>query len=102
MNSINSYLNNNLNEVRSVIENEMDIEFNSHQFIERFAYNNEAIYISWLNKSIGKGAFQTVHSQIAKFLSQNKEVLRISKNGRDGSINVFGNTTSVQFWKKES
>ncbi len=99
MNTIKTYLENHICDVREIIEG-LGNEFNSHQFIEKFAYNYERVYITWLYNNIDKRAFQTVHSQIARFLSENKEALHIAKINRDDNVNVFGNKTDVQFWNK--
>ncbi len=101
MDKIKSYLENHICDVREIIDG-LGAEFNSHQFIEKFAYNYEALYITWLYDNIDKRAFQTVHSQMARFLSENKGVLGIIKSPREDNLNVFGNNTDVQFWERKS
>lgn len=72
-------------------------EFSSHDFIEKFAQQFEDDYIEMLVNYQKTGtAFQTVHSMIAKHLSQNMPALNIEKIPRKGSENVFGSIDVIQ------
>ncbi len=76
-------------------------DFSSHDFLEKFAEQYESEYIDMLVNYQNTGrAFQTVHSMIAKYLSQNMTTFHIDKTSRDGSENVFGTIDFIQWWKK--
>jgi hypothetical protein len=87
----------NLKESKEIVE-ELGTNFSSHDFIEKFAFYHEEAYIGMLYACKGKHAFQTVHAQIGRFLSDNKIQLNIKKTERKENKNVFGNETEVQFW----
>lgn len=57
--------------------------FDSHQFIEKYRATHEQAYVDLLNEKskadANNNVFQSVNSQIAKFLSNNKKVLMITK-----------------------
>jgi hypothetical protein len=61
------------------IINNLNNEFKSHDFLKKYAKRFEREYIDFLSKYGDNGAFQTVHSQIARFLSDNALLLRIEK-----------------------
>lgn len=73
-------------------------EFSSHTFIEKYAYRHEKLYIEMLYAHKNNKAFQTIHRQIGRFLSDNKDDLGIEKSKREKNLNVFGHETEVQFW----
>lgn len=99
---INDFLKQHQYEIANIISNlKKDVEFSSHDFIEKFAQQYEADYINMLVNYQKKGnAFQTVHSMIAKYLSQNMSVLLIVKSKRKGSENVFGSIDYIQWWRR--
>jgi tRNA nucleotidyltransferase/poly(A) polymerase len=99
---INVFLKKHQIEIADIISNlKKDVEFSSHDFIEKFAQQHEEDYIEMLVKYQRTGnAFQTVHSLIAKYLSLNMTTLRIDKTERKVSENVFGSADIVQWWKK--
>lgn len=74
--------------------------FNSHDFLMKFAKRFELEYITFLFEYNSVGAFQTIHSQIAKFLSENSMNLNIEKTEQTESRNVFGEIVRVQGWRK--
>ena len=100
MEKINIFLENHQSEIINIIFN-MKNEFSSHDFIEKFAQQFESDYIEMLvlYKENGK-AFQTVHSLIAKFISEKKEIFKIEKTIRKSSENVFGDNNVIQWWMK--
>jgi hypothetical protein len=97
---INTFLRKNEKDLIQII-NSLDPVFSSHDFIEKFSQKFESDYIEMLvnYKDSGK-AFQTVHSIIAKYLSNNMDKFHIIKSERKGSENVFGSTDYIQWWKK--
>jgi hypothetical protein len=101
--SIENFLNQHIDDVRQIVSG-LDGDFSSHHFIQKFARRFEGDYIDFLQtyrKPAGEqGAFQTVHQQIARFLSKNAELLHIEKTNRRYTQNVFGDETDNQGWKK--
>ena len=72
--------------------------FSTHDFIEEYCSQNEREYIIWLLRKSGSGrAFQTVHSQIGRYLSKNARDLQILKIGNDESETVHG-TKGMPMW----
>jgi hypothetical protein len=102
--SIENFLTQHIDAVQQIISDLSQTEFSSHHFIQQFARRFEGDYIDFLQeyrKRAGeRGAFQEVHKQIARFLSKNASLLRIEKSGRTRTLNVFGNETDNQGWKK--
>jgi hypothetical protein len=84
----------------SIIISELSHEFNSHEFIRKFSKHFESEYVEFLYDYKGKDPFRKVHSQIAKFLSENKSDLKICKTGKVPSQNIFGETDEIEGWKK--
>lgn len=88
-------------ELKKIIDDLPQEEFSSHDFIEKFARLFEAEYIEMLYKYKNTGnAFKTVHSTIAKYLSQNMTSLDIVKTKRDESEHVFGDVDIIQWWSR--
>lgn len=79
-------------------EKKAEREFSSHTFIEKYAYHHEKAYIDMLHAHKNNSAFQTVHREIGRFLSENQEDLGIEKSARKKNLNVFGHETEVQHW----
>jgi predicted glycoside hydrolase/deacetylase ChbG (UPF0249 family) len=98
--TIQDFLQQNINQLRTNVISELEIEFNSHDFIKRFAKKFETDYIDFLNSYKGQDAFRTVHSQIAKFLADNEVSLNIHKTKKVKSENVFGELDLIQGWGK--
>lgn len=90
-----------IEELQEKLAKEMKEEFSSHEFIEKYAYRYEEEYVERLYQHKKDHAFQTVHRQIGRFLSENQEKLGIEKTQRKENLNVFGNETEVQYWKKK-
>jgi hypothetical protein len=81
---------------------ELGSTFDSHAFIEQYAHMNEMDYVAMLAANNRVGVFQMVHSEMAKFLSQNQEQLRIRKTDRkNDSKNIFGEASPAEVWIKE-
>lgn len=79
----------------------LNSDFSSHDFIEKFARMFETQYIEMLYKYKDTGnAFKTVHSTIAKYLSQNMNAFGIVKMSKKGSEHVFGEIDIIQWWSK--
>jgi hypothetical protein len=101
---INDYLEKNIDSIKSIItEFEINKEFSSHDFIEKFTEKFEQDYIEMLvNYQKSGQAFQTVHSLIAKFLSLKMSILGIEKTHRKVSENIRGNLDIIQWWNRLS
>ena len=99
---IDGFLKQHQNEIINIISNlKKDVEFSSHDFIEKFAQQYETDYIEMLVKHQRTGnAFRKVHSIIALYLSRNMPTLHIVKTEKKPSKNVFGNEDIIQWWKK--
>ncbi len=101
--SILDFLSSHMEDLQQIIT-ELDDEFGSHDFLERFARRFETEYITFLSehrKPVGqRGSFKEVHGQIARFLSKNQTALNIEKIDRQETKNVFGNATDNQMWRK--
>ncbi len=89
----------NIPEIRLIIS-ELNTVFNSHDFLKKFAKRFERDYINFLNDHFGNEAFRNIHSQIAKYLSENSTTLQIHKKQRVKSENIFGETDEIQEWEK--
>ena len=98
--TLKDFLQRNISHLQNDIISELETEFNSHDFIKKFAKRFEGDYIDFLNNYKGQDAFRTVHSQIAKFLADNEADLNICKTQKVRSENVFGEMDEIQGWKK--
>lgn len=92
-------MNANIDAVRAVID-EMDDEFDSHDFIKNFSREIELDYVYLLATAGTATPFQTVHSQIGMFLINNENNLNIRNVERVNSENIFGNVTPCALWEK--
>jgi len=97
--TINEFLRQNLSQLADIIS-KLNPEFNSHDFLKKFAKKFESDYVKFLNNYKENSPFQTVHSQIALFLSENAEDLNICKTKKVPSETVFGEIDEIQGWKK--
>lgn len=83
---------------------ELNTSFSSHEFIQKFAKQNEAVYVEWLYnaKDSQNGAFQTVHQEMGRRLlnCSKKGLLPIRKIGNVAGVNVFGNPDEIAMWEK--
>jgi lipoate-protein ligase A len=102
--NINDYLENNITSIKSIVaEFDIDKEFSSHDFIEKFTEKFEEDYIEMLVSYQKSGkAFQTVHKLIAKYLSLNMTDLEIEKTQKKQSENVKGNLGIIQWWIRKA
>ncbi|MFA5540243.1 MAG: hypothetical protein WC984_01060 [Bacteroidales bacterium] len=92
-------MNANIDAVRAVI-NEMDDKFDSHDFIKKFSGEIELDYVNLLATARTATPFQTVHSQIGRFLRNNEDNLNIRYVEDVNSENIFGNVTECASWRK--
>ena len=92
-------MNQNTSEIRIIIS-ELNLVFNSHDFLKKFAKRFEGDYINLLHEHTGNEAFRTVHSQIARYLSENSATFQILKTRRVNSENIFGEIDEIQEWQK--
>jgi len=97
--TIDEFLNQEFRQL-SVIIDSLEIEFNSHDFLKKFAKKYEKDYVEFLSDFKKNSPFQKVHSQIARFLSKNRKELNICKTKKVPSENVFGEIDEIQGWKK--
>jgi len=97
---VNTFLKNNEHEIIEIIS-KLKGEFNSHDFIEKFSKKFEEDYIDMLVEyKTTKNAFKTVHGQIARYLSSNRELFKIVTTEKVSSVHVFGEIDYIQGWKK--
>jgi hypothetical protein len=98
--SINEFMKDRVDTIRNEIIGDLpDTIFDSHDFIKRFARKFETDYVQFLGV-YRQEPFKTVHGQIAKFLSENKEFLRIKDDGKVVSPNIFGDKSENENWIK--
>lgn len=99
---VNDYLEKNITSIKDIIlEFDINEEFSSHDFIQKFIGKFEQDYIEMLVSYQKSGqAFQTVHSLIAKHISLKMRVLGIEKTQRKLSENVNGNVANIQWWNR--
>lgn len=75
--------------------------FTSHQFIQRLAQQNQALYIKALYAYRNTPApFRTVHAILARHLHGYRE--RVTNLGDVESENIFGQATECAEWQKKS
>ena len=75
--SLNQFMNENLGVIKDeIIKNIPNPDFDSHEFIRRFAKKFEISYIEFLG-SYKLEPFRNVHAQIGRFLSEHQELLEI-------------------------
>lgn len=99
MKKLDDFLNQHQAELRLIIDS-LPNSFNSHDFIEKVAHEFEGEYIDYLNHYRGKGAFRTVHGQIARHLSVHASNFQVKKLSRAASETVFGTEDIIQEWQK--
>jgi len=81
---------------------ELDSEFDTHMFIEKFILIYEKEYVELLYSHIDSknGIFRAAHSVIGKFLSVNSSLLKIEKTDRAESENIKNYNNENQKWRK--
>lgn len=76
--------------------------FSTHDFIEEYCSQNEREYIIWLLRKSGRGrAFQTVHSQIGRYLAdhENDRGSIYRRTMRANSENFHGTIDQPMWWE---
>lgn len=96
--SISNFMAQKFGDIEAIVF-ELEKEFNSHDFIKRFAKRFEPEYVEFLN-NYKERHFQTVHRQIALFLSNNADELKIRKTKIVKSETIFGEFDEIQGWEK--
>jgi len=98
--SLNQFMNENLGVIKDeIIKNIPNPDFDSHEFIRRFAKKFEISYIEFLG-SYKLEPFRNVHAQIGRFLSEHQELLEIKDFGTTQSPNIFGIESTNERWVK--
>ena len=98
--NVTEFLNTQITSIISIIESLSDF-FDSHKFIQVFTQEYQSEYLEMLNEyASSEQPFQSVHQQIARFLSENQATLRIQKQGKTKSNNIFGVSTLNENWRK--
>lgn len=89
------------NYCKNVIK-ELDTEFDTHKFIEKFILIYEKEYVELLYSHIDgiNGVFRAAHSEIGRFLSINSSLLDINKVDRVDSENIKRYNNENQNWRK--
>lgn len=86
----------NIENVRTIINNMKD-EFDSHDFIKEFIWQNPVLY----GEILGKHENVTrAHAEISKFLLNHASTLGIKKYGEEGTDDIFGHITPCAQWRK--
>lgn len=96
--TINNFMAQNFSDLEAIVFG-LNQEFNSHDFIKKFAKKFESNYVEFLY-NYKASHFQTVHSQIALFLSNNADELKIRKTRIVKSETIFGEFDEIQGWEK--
>ena len=88
-------------EVRVVILSLEEV-FTTHQFIRVYAGKHKRRYddFLYLYRDKGVGAVQRVHSQMARFLTQQEAILGIERTRKVKSRNVLDKVVWVQEWRR--
>lgn len=90
----------NLDAIKELIAIELlNPTFDSHEFIRCFKKKFEVDYVKFLT-NYKTQPFKNVHLQLGKCLSTQAEYLKIQKNGKVPSTNIFGNKTENEKWTK--
>ena len=97
---IKTFMDGKLEEIKKLIaKNFPNKDFDSHDFIARFAKEFEPAYVGFLG-NYEKNAHRTVHAQIARYLSGNSDALLLRKNGKVKSKSVFAYEVANQHWSR--
>jgi hypothetical protein len=79
----------------------LEIEFDSHSFINLMLRDYENEYVELLNIYKDRsGIFKAYHSQIGRYLSNNADTLSILKVDRVKSDNIKDYESENQKWRK--
>ena len=87
--------------VKAVIAN-LENEFDTHKFIEKFYSMYEKEYVELLYSRIDStnGIFRATHSEIGKYLANNAPSLEIQKMEKVESENIKKYDSENQKWRK--
>ena len=93
-----------IEQFRNVVR-ELDTNFDSHQFIEKYTKMYERDYLVGLLKEFitsktGHGVLRAYHSMIGRNLSRNKKKLGIQETTRHASENIKGYDSLNMQWRK--
>ena len=88
--------------VQDVIDNHLDQQFDSHEFIDTFIRVHEREYVEGLSSAIDEegGIFRAYHAQIGLLLSRRQHELGIRSLGRVTSENIKGYDSENELWVK--
>lgn len=87
----------NLQDVKTTIE-QLESEFDSHDFIRKFIFMNPTAYGSMLVKHDNVA---TAHGEISNYLKDNQVSLHIQQEiGESYSLDILGNKTYCAKWRK--
>lgn len=90
-----------LNSHAGNIINRLPDTFDSHDFIRELIKEDESGYVDLLHSFIGSNAiFRQFHSQIGRYLSVEKDNLRIRSTGEAQSENIKDYISSNEGWVK--
>jgi len=91
----------NIENFETVIAN-LDNEFDSHKFIEKYYSTYEKEYVELLYSHIDStnGIFRAAHAKIGKYLSDKSSLLKIQKVNREDSENIKKHDSENQNWRK--
>ena len=97
--NINDFMTANLPAIVTIVA-ELKDDFNSYDFIQKFARRFEVEYVSMLSL-YDEEPFRKVNAQIARFLSNNENRLNIVKqNNKTIYTNILGEETKCEMWKR--
>lgn len=81
---------------------ELDTEFDTHKFIERYIILYEKEYVELLNSHVNvkNGIFRAANAEIGRFLTNNTDDFKIEKLEVIKSENIKNYDSTNQKWKK--
>lgn len=104
MTTIQTVFNGNMQVISGIVQELLtnSDSFDSHKFIKKFSRKFEQQYVQALseNNENPTGAFQKVHLQIGKALSEMQSELKIQGNGKIESANIFGDECENELWRR--
>lgn len=97
--NINDFMTANLPAIVTIVA-ELQDDFNSYDFIQKFARRFEVEYVSMLSLYDDE-PFRKVNAQIAQFLSNNENRLNIIKqHSKTTYTNILGEETKCEMWRR--
>lgn len=94
--TVNQFMSENRQTIQRII-NGLPRPFDSHAFIRAFSREYQVDYVQLLNQ-YNEEPFIKIHGQIARFLSDNQNVLGITAQGKVSSANIFGEVSENEQW----